>query len=221
MSLEQQGFEIRKNLIPTEMLQRVLNELENYDWTSNKHGVRHADKKLMSVKAIVSHPEILKVASDILQGEAQLVRTIVFDKTPEANWLVNWHQDKTIAVSNKILLEGWGPWSVKEGIHHVQPPLSVVEKMITFRIHLDPADETNGCLRVIPASHKMGIVKQSFIRKMTVKQDGVSCIGDRGDTLIMRPHLLHASSKATKGVHRRVIHIEFSTYQLPEGISWA
>lgn len=202
------------------MLQRVLDELENSNLVSNMQGIRNADRKLRSVHAIVSHLDIVKTASDILQGEARLVRTIVFDKNAEANWLVNWHQDRTVAVSNKIFLKGWGPWSVKEGIHHVQPPLAVLEKMITLRIHLDPADETNGCLRVMPASHKLGIIKQSTISNFFGHQEGVACIVDAGDTLIMRPHLLHASNKATKASHRRVIHAEYCVFQLPKGLCW-
>lgn len=220
MSIEQQGYEIRKNLVPLKLLLKVLDELENNNPEISLGGIRQADKKLPAVQAIVSQPEIVKTASDILQGEARLVRVIVFDKNPEVNWSVSWHQDRTVAVSNKMELEGWGPWSVKEGIHHVQPPLSVLEKMVTLRIHLDRADEANGCLRVIPASHKLGIINQSSISANYGTQAGVACMVDAGDTVIMRPHLLHRSKKATRATHRRVIHAEYSTYQLPKGLSW-
>lgn len=220
MSIEQQGYEIRKNLVPLKLLLKVLDELENDNPEISPRGIRQADKKLPAVQAIVSQPEIVKTASDILQGEARLVRVIVFDKNPEVNWSVSWHQDRTVAVSNKMELEGWGPWSVKEGIHHVQPPLSVLEKMVTLRIHLDRADEANGCLRVIPASHKLGIINQSNISANYGTQAGVACMVDAGDTVIMRPHLLHRSKKATRATHRRVIHAEYSTYRLPKGLSW-
>ncbi len=43
----------------------------------------------------------------------KLVRAIYFDKTSEANWSVAWHQDKTIAVKEKVNIPGFEPWSIK------------------------------------------------------------------------------------------------------------
>ena len=73
-----------------------------------------------------------------------MVRGIYFDKRVDANWKVAWHQDLSIAVKAKAKIEGYGPWSVKAGITHVQPPVSVLEQMLTVRLHLDDTDETNG-----------------------------------------------------------------------------
>jgi ectoine hydroxylase-related dioxygenase (phytanoyl-CoA dioxygenase family) len=86
---------------------------------------------------------------------------------------------------------------------------------------VDPADEKNGCLYVIPYSHKLGILKQSEVNDLVNQGKAVSCIACAGDTLIMRPHIVHRSSKALKPSHRRVIHVEFSAYKLPDGIDWA
>ncbi|MGF1638299.1 MAG: hypothetical protein ACFCUU_14575 [Cyclobacteriaceae bacterium] len=38
---------------------------------------------------------------------------------------------------------------------------------------------------------------------------------------IMKPLLLHASSKSTNQKHRRVIHLEFNSVELPDGLKWA
>jgi len=38
--------------------------------------------------------------------------------------------------------------------------------------------------------------------------------------MLMRPLLLHASSKSRMGEHRRVIHIEYVACDLPAGLSW-
>jgi hypothetical protein len=42
-----------------------------------------------------------------------------------------------------------------------------------------------------------------------------------GGIHIMKPLLLHASSKATTQKHRRVIHLEFNTLELTNGLVWA
>jgi ectoine hydroxylase-related dioxygenase (phytanoyl-CoA dioxygenase family) len=81
------------------------------------------------------------------------VRAIFFDKSSGSNWLVPWHQDLTIAVASKCEAPGFGPWSVKDGIPHVQPPDELLKQMIALRLHLDDCDASNGALRVIPGSH--------------------------------------------------------------------
>lgn len=221
MDIDKRGFEIRKNLVPKNLLQAVLFELENSDNFAGIQGIRNAEKRFTSVSNIISCPSFVEAASNILQDEPQVIRTILFDKTPAKNWLVSWHQDKTVAVSSKFDLSGWGPWTLKDNTHHVQVPLEVLNNSITFRIHLDPADETNGCLRVLPFSHTLGILKQNEISDFVDENNVVSCEAEVGDTLIMRPHLLHSSSKGSRPGHRRVIHVELSSYELPPGICWA
>ena len=54
------------------------------------------------------------------------MRALFFDKTPGANWPVLWHQDLTIAVAEQHDLEGWGPWSTKADVPHVQPPVPIL-----------------------------------------------------------------------------------------------
>ena len=160
-------------------------------------------------------------AREYLKGEPKIVKVIMFDKTTDKNWLVTWHQDKTVSLNTKKDIPGWGPWSLKDGIHHVQPDLSVLEDMITFRVHLDDADETNGCLKVIPGSHNLGILKQSVIDQTIADSQEFICSATKGDLLVMRPHLLHSSSKGSVPNHRRIVHVEYSSFELPEGLSWA
>ena len=77
----------------------------------------------------------------------------LFDKLPSDNWLVPRHQDVNIAVAERHELPGFGAWSMKSGVHHVQPPVAALEKMIAGRLRLDPEDETNGVLRVLTGGH--------------------------------------------------------------------
>jgi hypothetical protein len=63
-----------------------------------------------------------ELAEAVLGDTAFSVRGILFDKIPEANWKVPWHQDVTIAVRAREDAEGFGPWSTKAAILHVHAP---------------------------------------------------------------------------------------------------
>jgi ectoine hydroxylase-related dioxygenase (phytanoyl-CoA dioxygenase family) len=103
----------------------------------------------------------------------------------------------------------------------VQPPIEVLEHMVTFRVHLDSADESNGCLRVIPESHKGGILTQTEVTEAIKSNAQFLCRVKEGDLVIMKPLILHSSAKATTPKHRRVVHVEYSSYKLPGSLKWA
>ena len=221
MNIDADGIEIRKNYIPDSRLALIEKEMKESNNEYPKHGIRNANKKFKSINDLANAKELIELASSILGEAVQLVRVIFFDKTADSNWLVTWHQDKTVATSSKQVIKGWGPWSLKDGINHVQPPLEVLERMLTFRLHLDDADENNGCLKVIPGSHKLGVLTQQEISQIIDSKKHVFCRVQRGDLVIMKPHILHSSNKSLNPGRRRVIHIEYSNFQLPDAIDWA
>ena len=155
-----------------------------------------------------------------LSAQARPIRGIYFDKTAETNWLVAWHQDLTIAVRKKIDVGGFGPWSLKEGVPHVQPPVHLLEQMLTVRLHLDSCDESNGALQVIPGSHQSGRLSAAAIQRLRTQQLATVCSVAAGDALLMRPLLLHSSGRSRTAGHRRVIHIEYTSFALPGGLQW-
>jgi ectoine hydroxylase-related dioxygenase (phytanoyl-CoA dioxygenase family) len=148
------------------------------------------------------------------------VRGIFFDKSAEANWLVTWHQDLTLAVRERCEVPGFGPWSVKEGVPHVQPPAECLQQMITVRLHLDDADESNGALRVLPGSHAQGRLSPEGIGEWRERVPEVTCVVRAGGALLMRPLLLHASGRSVSERHRRVLHLEYAGFDLPAGLEW-
>jgi len=175
-------------------------------------------------------PEVLQVANSaairnlvtpILGESAFPVRGILFDKTPGANWKVPWHQDVTIAVKSRVDVEGFGPWSTKAGVVHVQPPAQVLEEMLSVRIHLDPCAETNGALKVVHGSHRLGRLPESEAARIGAAGPVVVCTAGAGDALLMRPLLLHASSASETPNHRRVLHIDYASSGLVGGLRWA
>ncbi|MBW8302999.1 MAG: phytanoyl-CoA dioxygenase family protein, partial [Brevundimonas sp.] len=98
------------------------------------------------------------VAIDLTSPAASPVRAVMFDKSPAANWSVAWHQDRTVPVRERREVEGFGPWSLKDGVPHVAPPIDVLARMVTLRLHLDEVDADNAPLRVAIGSHRLGRV---------------------------------------------------------------
>ena len=216
MNIEEQGFAIEKCVLKADTIANIKRAVAAFSGHYPKHGIRNADKKFSTINELAHSPELLEKAQSLLGGKVELVRVIFFDKTPQSNWLVSWHQDKTIAVNDKRSIEGWGTWSVKDGVHHVQPDLAVLNQMITFRLHLDDCNQQNGCLKVIPKSHSLGILSGAECQQLGKTEQPHFCEVLAGDMVIMKPHILHASSKSTVDGHRRVVHIEYSSYQLPD-----
>ncbi|MBL9117085.1 MAG: phytanoyl-CoA dioxygenase family protein [Verrucomicrobiaceae bacterium] len=160
------------------------------------------------------------IVAPLLADKPMPVRGIFFDKHPDVNWLVPWHQDLTIAVCERHEVAGFGPWSVKDQIPHVQPPISFLEQMVTARLHLDDADISNGALRVLPGSHAFGRLSADQIRRSSECGQPLVCKVKAGDVMVMRPLLLHASGRSLSRDHRRVVHIEYASFNLPPPLQW-
>ena len=224
-TVDKHGFEMCPSFFPSLAIDELRADIALLGESRPSHGVRNAEQKIPALKSWIDSDLLRSKARTYLCGEPQFVRAIVFDKTPEKNWLVAWHQDRTIALKSTsgpidITVPGWGPWSIKDGVHHVQPSLDVLDEMITLRIHLDDTSEENGCLKVIAQSHRLGILNHNDLAQHVEQSAPIKCIAKAGDLLIMRPHLLHASSKGCSPSQRRVLHIEYSSFNLPEGFSW-
>jgi ectoine hydroxylase-related dioxygenase (phytanoyl-CoA dioxygenase family) len=182
-------------------------------------GARHLLDR-PSVQALARSYPVRLVAEAALGPNCFAVRGILFDKTPAANWKVAWHQDLTIAVQERRDVTGFGPWSEKDGVPHVQPPVSLLERMVAVRVHLDDCGPGNGPVRVIPRSHRVGRLLPDAVDAWKAGHDAVGCVVPRGGILAFRTLTLHASSAATVPAHRRVVHLEFAADPLPGGLTW-
>jgi ectoine hydroxylase-related dioxygenase (phytanoyl-CoA dioxygenase family) len=110
---------------------------------------------------------------------------------------------------------------VKEGLLYVQPPQSVLAQLLAVRIHLEASREEDGPLRVIPGSHKLGVTSPEAAVAARKAGPEITCVVNPGAALVMRPLVLHSSSKATGTSKRRVLHFLFGPSNLPFGLSWA
>jgi len=187
---------------------------------ARRGGIRNLLDRVPAVRELAGSSAIRALVEPVLGRDAFAARGILFDKVPGANWKVPWHQDLTIAVRTRVETPGYGPWTVKDGVPHVQPPAEILEQMLAVRIHLDDCGEANGPLRVIPGSHAHGRLTAERIQAIQESTTAVCCTAGQGSVVLMRPLLLHASSAASAPGHRRVIHIEFAASQLPDGLDW-
>jgi hypothetical protein len=152
---------------------------------------------------------------------ARPVRVLYFDKRPGVNWAVLWHQDRTIAVARRIDAPGYETWSVKAGVHDVEPPEAVLQSMVTVRLHIDDCGPDNGPLLTVRGSFRWGRIAASEIATHVGRGTIDICCANAGDVVAMRGLTIHASERALRPSHRRVIHVDYSTVKLPAGLEWA
>jgi Phytanoyl-CoA dioxygenase (PhyH) len=151
---------------------------------------------------------------------ARAVQCTFFAKSMERNWLVALQQDLRIPVAEHVDSIHCSGWSRKEGQLFVQPPLSVLDETLAVRIHLDDCNERNGALRVVQGSHRFGRLSSSSALAERDKLGEVVVSVSRGGAMLMRPLLLHASSKVSSDAARRVMHFVYGPMMLPEGLRW-
>lgn len=214
------GYCMLKNAVENKTVNDLLAATSTLSSAKKGHGVRNLLSESAAIKAFIHSTTIRDIVEPILGEHARPVRAIFFDKTPQANWNVAWHQDTTIAVNGRFDLEGYGPCSEKAGVVHVEPPASILQQLLTLRIHLDVTDENNGALRVIPGTHNQGRILSDEILQIIENLPAIQCPAKPGDILLMRPLLLHSSRKSKKPEHRRIIHVEFSSVELPSPLQW-
>lgn len=173
-----------------------------------------------TVLQLLRHPQLGRYLWSVVGRELVAVKATFFDKTGDSNWRVMWHQDRMIAVRERMEIAGFSGWSAKAGVVHVEPPVHVLEQMLVLRVHLDACGPENGPLRVVPGTHELGKIPEAEIARITSEQEPVElCVG-KGAIVVMRPLLLHASSPARVAGHRRVLHIEFAPLEAISPLLW-
>ncbi len=217
---EKSGFLLIDNQFATDEVMSMISELSVFEKEINNYGVRDLMNRVPSIRVLANSSPLLTLAKAVLGEEAKPIRAVFFDKVPDANWNVAWHQDTSMAVKAKAEVAGFGPWSVKNGVVHVEPPEEYLANTLTIRVHLDPANAASGVLRVIPETHCHGRVASQELLAIVENSEVVECNANPGDVLLMSPLLFHSSRKASNPTHRRIIHIEYSAMTLPAPLEW-
>lgn len=216
-SFEEDGFQIINHVFTENEIQQILDFLENKQ-LEKAFGIRGFLKTHPELNALIFTEKLISIINSIA-GNSKIIKSIYFDKPPNANWIVNWHQDLTINVEGKTEDDNFKNWRFLKERTIVQPPLDILENIFTIRIHLDKCTQKNGALQVVSQSHKEGVVNLAHeVANLNLTKK--TCEVEKGGILIMKPLLFHSSRRTENQQNRRVIHIEFSNKILPEGMKW-
>ena len=225
-NVERDGYSILAGVFGRQEIERLIDAVSTVAGHSGvlSRGGVYAVRNLLqlspAIKELASSAKVHSIVQGNLARDAFPVRATLFDKTAGANWLVPWHQDLTICVASRADVAGYGPWTMKAGVCHVQPPVRILASMLSVRVHLDDCDEQNGALRVLPGTHLLGRLSTEQIAELQRAAAPVLCAAKAGGVVLMKPLLVHASSAASRATHRRVVHIDFACAQLDGGLRW-
>ncbi len=204
MNLQEHGYSI----LPTKIPGETLNTLRDTLFQDDSAGER----------CLLDHPTVREIALVLkrklastghLPSEAVAIQAIAFDKTPATNWKVAWHQDLMFPFACKVETANFDLPTLKQGVHYARPPASVLGQLLAVRLHLDNCDATNGPLRISPRTHHAGILQTDTIPEHVATHGETICLAKEGEVLLMRPLVLHASSRATEPKHRRILHLVY------------
>ncbi|MDA0659252.1 MAG: phytanoyl-CoA dioxygenase family protein [Planctomycetota bacterium] len=223
--LNQHGYAMLESVLDTTAVTRLTEQLaasfedEQTASVLRSRGHTYGSRNLLDVfPGVVDWlrcSSLGEFATIVLGTNVGIVRVLYFDKPPNRSWSLPWHRDMTIAVKkNSLASNHFCNPTVKAGVPHVVAPNSLLEAMVTFRIHLDPMTDGNGPLCVIPGSHRP---------ESPSEQLPVELHAQAGDVLAMRPLLSHSSKLSQPGtiLHRRVIHFELApSRELPDRFEW-
>lgn len=214
--LEEKGHALLSTLLPALLPPDLLDETsQSLDrWLGQSAGSRN----------LLAHPQCRAMAARLntrltalrlLDTASVAVQCTLFDKTADKNWLVALHQDTSIPASADGMAS-----VLKEGEPYVQPPVDVLQSLLAVRVHLDDCGADAGPLRVVSGSHRAGRLDAADAQALRAEHGETVCTAARGDALLMRPLLLHASSRARSPARRRVLHFLFGPERLPHGLVW-
>jgi ectoine hydroxylase-related dioxygenase (phytanoyl-CoA dioxygenase family) len=208
MTMTDSGFWIGKGILSHAECDDLSTVLARGRHARGRAGARH----LMAspeVRSLAMDTRLLDIAAETLGGRAVPYRATLFEKSGRANWLVVWHQDTALPLVAKVVGDDWGPWSTKAGVLYAHAPAWALERIVALRVHLDPSTRDNGPLRVIPGTHRLGILSDDDVFSLARRTAEVECVVERGGIIAMRPLLIHSSSKVRLDQPRRVIHLEY------------
>ena len=229
--MNQQGYDIKEGVLSTDetsqlgkWIQQATQDNANFRVNKGLFAIRNLFGEIPALQAVLKNPRLTQLlASHFLNQNYRCIKALFFDKPPQSNWVVNWHQDLTINVKEKPEAPPahFGQWIQKSSFWSVQPPLNYLQNIVTVRLHLEDCWADNGAVKILAGSHQSGITPTQALPQLKADFAEVICDVPQGGALVMSPLTWHASSKNRSNRHRRVIHLEFSDMQLPQKLAWA
>ena len=100
-AIEEHGFAVVPQVLSTRELIPILVSLADLEPPRGKAGIRHVVNH-PTVKVVAQNPRLLEMAQAVLGSATFPFRATLFDKTPEGNRLLIWHQDTALPVERRI-----------------------------------------------------------------------------------------------------------------------
>lgn len=166
---------------------------------------------------LVEQPALLRILLNrnltrlvrYIDPNAFLVKAVFFNQAPTEESYQNWHQIKDLSLIAK-----------ESNISTKTIPDEIVGRVFCIRIHLDDIKANNGEQFVLPGSHNKRFTKEE-INLLSNNSHPYAPDLYSGSALVMNALLLTSFSMFPTPKRRRVVHLEFTSSQLPEGLEWA
>jgi len=217
--IREEGFAKAHSIYSTEEIGRILNCIDS-EVNQDQFAIREFLMGKEHLTSLIFNKKFKALVNKVSPGKSTLIKSLYFNKPPTANWVVNWHQDLTINLKQKVERSPFKFRRTNDKRAVVQPPQKFLESIFTFRIHLDDCSSKNGALRLVPGSHKNGVIDINSWSNNLDKNDFEYCDIKAGGILIMKPLILHSSRRTENTQKRRVIHLEFTSETLPKEPQW-
>ena len=140
-------------------------------------------------RALVN-PALTEAISDLIGPEVEFHHMTLHAKAPEYGTPFPMHQDHPF-------------YPHEDG------------RYIDSIIHIDTANEANGCLKFLKGSHKLGALEHVRIGSPHLPpdeyriEDAVSCPADSGDVVLFSIHTVHGSALNTTSEWRRLVRLGY------------
>jgi ectoine hydroxylase-related dioxygenase (phytanoyl-CoA dioxygenase family) len=214
------GYSVQSPVLSWGECDTLLEELGK-STTAGRAGTRHMMSN-SAVHQLANDGRLLRIAKEALGLTSMPFRATLLAKSGQANWLIPWHQDTALPLVDKFDDPDWVSWSQKAGICYAHAPAWALSRVVALRVHLDASTPENGPLRVVPGSHRAGVLTDQGVSEYVSRHSHATCLVPKGGILTMSPLLIHSSSKAQCAAPRRVLHIEYSdSLELKPGIRLA
>ena len=179
-----------------------------------------------TARGLLSHPTIVQLirhkqlsqflwtltGRELVAVAARLLDSVTDDADRQ------WHQDRRVAVRERMDVAGYVAWTSRVGVWHVEPPASVLAQMIVVRLHFEESAAGTHPLGILPGSHTAGKLTPDAIQEIADSEPAATPEITRGTLVVMRPLLVHRSLPSTS--RYRVLHLEFAPEEAISPLQW-
>ena len=204
---EHNGYSVINDLITPQQLTDIEQQLEQINLTTA------GSRELLTqpwCQILANNLKNNTQLTSLLPINPMAIQCTLFKKSADKNWLVPLHQDLSIAVRHQFSDTQFTGWSHKQNMLFVQPPAQYMQQLVAVRLHIDDCQHEHGPLKVVAGTHQYGRINESTLPQLRDQKGEQECTLSKGGAVIMRPLIVHSSSKAIQTNGRRVLHFLYA-----------